>query len=59
MHTISLLPHDLPVLYKEFIVDKKQIIEAKYFGYSAILLIYKMYNQKNKISEFYEFSQSL
>lgn len=59
VHTISLLPHDLPVLYKEFIVDKKQIIEAKYFGYSAILLIYKMYNQKNKISEFYEFSQSL
>ena len=38
---------DKPVLYKEFVIDKKQIDQAASFWYDAVLLIYRVFNQSN------------
>ena len=47
-----------PLLRKEFIVDRYQILEAKAHGADVILLIAAVLN-KNQIKELSEFAQSL
>ena len=46
-----------PVLFKEFILDKKQIDWAKYYWYDAILLIKKILNDKD-IIEFINYANN-
>ena len=49
---------DLPILRKEFIVDKFQILEAAYLGADAILLIASVLN-KSEINELSQYAHQL
>ncbi len=48
----------LPVLRKDFIIDKRQIEESKYIGADAILLIVRALGVK-KTKEFYDYASQL
>ena len=48
----------LPILRKDFTVDKVQILEAKAYGADIVLLIVRMLSEK-ELREFIEFSQEL
>ncbi len=48
----------LPILRKDFIIDKVQILEAKAFGADAVLLIVKMLSRE-ELKELFEFAVGL
>ncbi|WP_458412697.1 indole-3-glycerol phosphate synthase TrpC [Schinkia sp. CFF1] len=48
----------LPVMRKEFIIDKRQILESKYLGADAILLIAEVL-EPQKLAEFYQYASEL
>lgn len=48
----------LPVIRKDFIIDEKQIFEARHFGASAILLIVRILSQ-SQLKDFIQISSSL
>ena len=47
-----------PIIRKDFIIDKTQILESKLYGADAILLIAKILTRK-QIEDFYQFSNEL
>ncbi len=48
----------LPVLRKDFILDEKQILEARYFGASAVLLIVRILSF-DRLKELYFYAKSI
>ena len=50
---------EIPILCKDFIIDKKQIYQARISGASAVLLIVKVLKDREKIIELQNFAQSL
>jgi indole-3-glycerol phosphate synthase len=49
----------IPILCKDFIIDKKQIYNARIYGAAAVLLIVKVIKNQKKLSELVEFAKSL